>query len=67
MFNNITQKIKKHFKNNKYIIYLPLEDTVKMLLVYHRAMINIDLLQKSLIPSLLSKTKIFSTSSLRAR
>lgn len=55
--SNITSRIKKHYKNNKYIVYLNLCDETEMLLLYHRAMVNIDLLQKSLIPSLIQKTK----------
>lgn len=58
MFNSMLAKLKNHFKKNKYIVYLNLTDEIELLLVYHRAMVNIDLLQKSLIPSLLKKTRI---------
>jgi len=58
MLNSINTKLKKHFKNNKYIVFLSLVDEVELLLVYHRAMINIDLLQKSFIPALLEKSRI---------
>lgn len=58
MFNNITNKLKKHFKNNEYIVFLSLVDQTEMLLLYHRTMINIDLLQKSFIPSLIEKSQI---------
>ena len=58
MFNSMQTKLKNHFKKNKYIVYLNLTDEIELLLVYHRAMVNIDLLQKSLIPSLLEKTRI---------
>lgn len=58
MFNNMPNKIKKHLKNNKYIVYLNLVDEVELFLAYHRAMTNIDLLQKSLIPSLIQKSRI---------
>lgn len=58
MFNNMQNKLKNHFNKNKYIVYLNLIDSIHLLLVYHRAMVNIDLLQKSLIPSLLEKAQI---------
>lgn len=60
MFNNIKNKLTKQYKNNKYIVFLSLIDENELLLFYHRAMVNIDLLQKSFIPSLLEKSKISS-------
>ena len=57
MLNNMTTKLKKRYKNNKYIVFLSLIDEIDLLLFYHRSMINIDLLQKSFIPSLIEKTK----------
>lgn len=60
MLSNVTNKIKKHFKNNKYIVFLSLMDESEMLLFYHRSMINIDLLQKSFIPNLIEKARISS-------
>lgn len=60
MFNNIKNKLEKQYKNNKYIVFLSLIDESKLLLFYHRAMVNIDLLQKSFIPSLLKKSKLSS-------
>lgn len=58
MFNNVKNKLEKQYKNNKYIVFLSLVDESELLLFYHRAMINIDLLQKSFIPSLLEKSRI---------
>ena len=55
---NTTTKFKKRYKNNKYIVFLSLNDQNPMLLFYHRSMVNIDLLQKSIIPSLCEKTRI---------
>lgn len=54
----MTNKLKNKYKKNKYIVYLNLVDETELFLIYHRAMINIDLLQKSLIPSLLEKSQI---------
>ena len=48
-------QLKLKYKHNKYIVFLSLLDNDDMLLIYHRAMVNIDLLQKSYIPSLLDK------------
>lgn len=56
-FNNPSIKFKKKYQNNKYIVFLKLSDQVEMLLFYHRSMINIDLLQKSMIPSLIEKSR----------
>lgn len=58
MLSNISTKLKKRFKNNKYIVFLSLVDEIELLLFYHRSMINVDLLQKSFIPSLLEKSRI---------
>ena len=58
LFNNPSIKFKKHYNNNQYIVFLKLADEIEMLLFYHRSMVNIDLLQKSLIPSLIEKSKI---------
>jgi len=58
MLNNTTNKLKKKYKNNKYIVFLSLVDEIDLLLFYHRTMINIDLLQKSMIPSLIEKARI---------
>ena len=58
MFNTIKSKLEKKYKNNKYIIFLSLLDDTELLLLYHRAMINIDILQKSFIPSLLEKSRL---------
>lgn len=57
IFSNPTIKFKKLYKNNNYITYLNIAGKVDMLLFYHRAMINIDLLQKSIIPSLINRTQ----------
>lgn len=51
-------KFKKRYKNNQYIVFLTLSDEIEMLLFYHRSMINVDLLQKSMIPSLIEKSRI---------
>lgn len=58
MLNNIVKKIKKQYSNNKYIVFLSIVDEIEMLLFYHRSMINIDLLQKTYIPSLTTKSRI---------
>lgn len=60
MFNSMIDKLTKHFKNNKYIVSLTIADETNLFLMYHRAMINIDLLQKSLIPTLIEKSQITS-------
>lgn len=56
IFNSPTSKFKKNYKKNQYIVFLPIQG--ELLLFYHRAMINIDLLQKSIIPSLIEKSQI---------
>lgn len=56
--SNPTINFKKKYKNNSYIVFLKLTGKVDMLLFYHRSMINIDLLQKSMIPSLIEKSHI---------
>ena len=58
IFNNPTIKFQKHYKNNKYITFLNVASEIPLLLFYHRSMINIDLLQKSIIPTLTEKIKI---------
>lgn len=58
MPNNIVKNIKKKYINNKYIVFLSIVDEIEMLLFYHRAMINIDLLQKTYIPSLTIKSRL---------
>lgn len=55
MFETITQKLKKKYKNNSYITFLSFEDNVNALLIYHKSMINTDLLQKSIIPTLIKE------------
>lgn len=55
---NPTIKFKKRYKNNQYVVFLKLTDEIEMTIFYHRSMINIDLLQKSMIPSLLVKSRI---------
>ena len=57
-FNNPAIKFKKRYKNNSYVVFLNIADQVDMLLFYHRSMVNIDLLQKSMIPSLIEKSRI---------
>ena len=59
-FNNPSFKFKKLYKSNKYIVFLNITGETEMLLFYHRSMVNIDLLQKSMIPSLIEKSKINS-------
>lgn len=54
---NPTVKFKKRYKNNTYVTFLKLTENVELLLFYHKSMINIDLLQKSIIPSLIQKTQ----------
>lgn len=56
--SNPTLKFKKRYQNNKYVVFLKLSDQTEMLLFYHRSMINIDLLQKSMIPSLIEKSRV---------
>jgi len=58
LFTNPTIKFKKRYKNNNYIVFLNIADQVDMLLFYHRSMVNIDLLQKSMIPSLIEKSRV---------
>lgn len=58
IFNNPTFKYKHLYKNNEYIVFLNISGETEMLLFYHRSMVNIDLLQKSMIPSLIEKAKI---------
>ncbi len=58
LFNNPTIKYKKKYQKNEYISFLNLTSDNKMLLFYHKSMINIDLLQKKLIPSLIEKSNI---------
>lgn len=58
IFNNPTIKYKKKYQKNEYISFLNLSSDNKILLFYHRSMINIDLLQKKLIPSLIQKSSI---------
>ena len=55
---NPTIKYKKRYRNNSYITFLKLSSQIDMLLFYHQSMINTDLLQKSMIPSLIEKSKI---------
>ena len=56
MFESITKKLKKKYKNNEYVIFMHIEDNTNLLLMYNKTMINIDLLQKSLIPSLIKES-----------
>lgn len=58
LFNNPSIKYKKKYQKNEYISFLNLSSDYKMLLFYHKSMINIDLLQKKLIPSLIEKSNI---------
>lgn len=58
IFNSPISKFKKNYKKNQYIVFLPIQG--ELLLFYHRAMINIDLLQKSIIPSLIEKSQMSS-------
>ena len=55
--NNPYFKFQKKYQNNKYIVFLKIMDNVELLLFYHRSMVNIDLLQKSIIPSLIEKAQ----------
>ena len=55
---NVTINLKRKYKNNKYIVFLKIADQVEMLLFYHQSMVNIDLLQKSMIPALTEKSRI---------
>ena len=57
-FSNPSLKLKKTYQNNSYITYLNISGKVDMFLLYHKAMINIDLLQKSIIPALINKSQI---------
>ena len=58
IFNNPETKFKKLYKNNQYITFFKIFANVPLLLFYHQSMINIDLLQKSIIPTLIEKTNI---------
>lgn len=60
MFESITKKLKKKYKNNEYIIFMQIEDNINLLLMYNKTMVNIDLLQKSLIPSLIKEANLHS-------
>lgn len=55
MFESITKKLKKKYKNNEYITFMSIEDNISLLLIYHKAMINMDLLQKSIVPTLVKE------------
>ena len=58
IFNNPSSKFQKLYKNNQYITFLQISGNASLLLFYHQSMINTDLLQKSIIPALIEKTKI---------
>ncbi len=58
MFESVTKKLKKKYKNNEYVIFMQIEDNTNLLLMYNKTMVNIDLLQKSLIPSLIKESSI---------
>ena len=55
---NMTNKLRKKYQKNQYIVFLTITDETELLLIYHRSMTNIDLLQKSFIPSLSEKSRI---------
>lgn len=52
---DIVKKLKKKYQNNEYITFMSIEDKTNLLLIYHKSMINIELLQKTLIPALIQE------------